>query len=399
MDWRKRKLNIVTLNLVVGAFIGLCVLILSFAHAAALFARSGYKNWLSYVGVAGFEFAFILGTVTLIWAKLNGEQVGKSTKFVFGLGVVINLYSNITSGLAVDGKPLIFYRINDNLVIGEPVLVGGLIPLLIVAAEMVISDAILKYRSITKKPQPEPSPKPEPQPPKVVNQFGSRHQNHNQFRDPCENHFKTKMVNDQNDQNQISNHYQNQNHFDNHFENGDNQLPEKMVNDQMDGEMVKPNDSNGSTISGHDDNHFENHFDNQHQNQNEINQMDNQNQNQIDENGDNQNHFEEKLVNQNGNQNGEQNQTKNQIEKVVNQVGDEVNHFYNHNQIGSKNSDEDGNDDSEFERVKQIALDVYNKTGKIPGRVKLSKLTGCKDKIARDVLKELKPLKEKQKAS
>ncbi|SEN02947.1 hypothetical protein [Lihuaxuella thermophila] len=141
----KSKINIVSINLFVGCLIAACVLILSYAHTTALFERSGYRSLLAHLGVIGFEAAFVLGTVTLIWATLNGEKVRLSTRCVFGLGVLFNLYSNITSGIAKNGQPLVFY-VWRGIVIDEAVLVGALIPLLIVAAELVISDAIVQYR-------------------------------------------------------------------------------------------------------------------------------------------------------------------------------------------------------------------------------------------------------------
>lgn len=143
----KSKLNIVSVNIVAGCLIGLCVLILSYTHTTALFDRAGYDGIFAHIGVIGFEMTFILGTVTVIWSKWVGEKVGSSSRFVFSLGVIVNLYSNITSGIAQNGEPLVFWVINKNWQINEAVLIGALIPLLIVAAEMVVQDAIFKYRA------------------------------------------------------------------------------------------------------------------------------------------------------------------------------------------------------------------------------------------------------------
>ena len=144
------KVNIVSISLFGGCLIAVCVLVLSYAHTTALFERSGYRSILAHIGVIGFEAAFVLGTVTLIWAKLNGEKVRISTRCVFGLGIAFNLYSNISSGIAKNGQPIVFY-VWDGIVIDEAVLVGALIPLLIEAAVLVISDAIVQYRKQTVK--------------------------------------------------------------------------------------------------------------------------------------------------------------------------------------------------------------------------------------------------------
>lgn len=146
----KSKVNIVSVNIVAGCLIGLCVLILSYTHTTALFDRAGYDGIFAHIGVIGFEMTFILGTVTVIWSKWIGEKVGSSSRFVFLLGVTVNLYSNITSGIAQNGEPLVFWVINKNWVINEAVLIGALIPLLIVAAEMVVQDAIFKHRISSK---------------------------------------------------------------------------------------------------------------------------------------------------------------------------------------------------------------------------------------------------------
>lgn len=147
----KSKLNIVSVNIFAGCLIGLCVLILSYTHTTALFDRAGYDGIFAHIGVIGFEMTFILGTVTVIWSKWIGEKVGSSSRFVFSLGVMVNLYSNITSGIAQNGKPLVFWVINKNWVINEAVLIGALIPLLIVAAEMVVQDAMFKHRASSKE--------------------------------------------------------------------------------------------------------------------------------------------------------------------------------------------------------------------------------------------------------
>ncbi|WP_143123740.1 hypothetical protein [Thermoactinomyces sp. DSM 45892] len=61
------------------------------------------------------------------------------------MGVIINVYSNVTSGIAKNGEPLVFFKIGG-IVVDEAVLIGGLIPLLIVAAEMVVQDALLHQK-------------------------------------------------------------------------------------------------------------------------------------------------------------------------------------------------------------------------------------------------------------
>jgi hypothetical protein len=143
-----KKPNVVTISLAIGSLIGASVLILSYLHTAGLFERSGYAGKFAHIGVIGFELVFILGTGVSIWSKWQGVKVATSTKFALGLGVCINLYSNITSGIAKDGRPLVFFSIKG-IPIDEAVLIGGLIPILFVVAEMVISDAISKSKDKT----------------------------------------------------------------------------------------------------------------------------------------------------------------------------------------------------------------------------------------------------------
>jgi hypothetical protein len=140
-----KHVNVVTVSLAIGSLIGASVLILSYLHTAGLFERSGYTGVFAHIGVVGFELVFILGTGVSIWSKWQGVKVATSTKFALGLGVCINLYSNITSGIAKDGRPLVFFSVKG-IPIDEAVLIGGLIPILFVVAEMVISDAISKSR-------------------------------------------------------------------------------------------------------------------------------------------------------------------------------------------------------------------------------------------------------------
>jgi hypothetical protein len=171
-----KKLNVVTISLTIGSVIGLSVLILSYLHTAGLFERSGYRDTFAHIGVIGFELVFILGTGVSIWSKWQGVKVATSTKFALGLGVCINLYSNITSGIAKDGKPLVFFSVKG-IPIDEAVLIGGLIPILFVVAEMVISDAISKSKVAITTEEPtdgpikiepvldeEPTTTPEPEP-------------------------------------------------------------------------------------------------------------------------------------------------------------------------------------------------------------------------------------------
>lgn len=143
---QKSKVNIVSVNIVAGSLIALCVLILSYTHTTALFDRAGYTGIFAHIGVIGFEMTFILGTVTVIWSKWIGQKIAVSSRFVFALGVIVNLYSNITSGIAKNGQPLVFWIIKG-IAIDEAVLIGALIPLLIVSAEMVVQDAIFKHRA------------------------------------------------------------------------------------------------------------------------------------------------------------------------------------------------------------------------------------------------------------
>lgn len=147
MENIKNKVNVVSVNITGGIIIAICVLILSYTHTTALFERANYKGIFAHIGVIGFELMFILGTVTVIWSKWMGEKVGKSTNFVFGLGVVINLYSNITSGFAQNGKPIVYYIFPNGWELNEAVLIGAFIPLMIVASEMVVKDAMIKHRN------------------------------------------------------------------------------------------------------------------------------------------------------------------------------------------------------------------------------------------------------------
>lgn len=147
----KAKINIVSVNMISGCLIGLCVLILSYTHTTALFERAGYKGVFAHIGVIGFEMTFILGTITIIWSRWIGESVGIASRFVLILGVSVNLYSNITSGIAQNGKPLVFWTINKDWTINESVLIGAFIPLLIVAAEMVVNDALHKHHAAIKQ--------------------------------------------------------------------------------------------------------------------------------------------------------------------------------------------------------------------------------------------------------
>jgi flagellar biosynthesis GTPase FlhF len=149
-----KHFNVITISLIIGSLIGSSVLILSYLHTAGLFERSGYAGGFAHIGVIGFELVFILGTGISIWSKWQGEKVATSTKFALGLGVCINLYSNITSGIAKYGKPLTFFYAKG-IPIDEAVLIGALIPILFVVAEMVISDAISKTRMKTPVQEPE----------------------------------------------------------------------------------------------------------------------------------------------------------------------------------------------------------------------------------------------------
>lgn len=143
----KSSLQIVYTSFLVGVLICICVLILSWSHATSLFTRSGYVGWLGQIGVIAFETTFVFSTAIAIWSSWIGEKVTGPTRFVLILGVMFNLYSNITSGIALDGKPIIFTTI-QGVQIGEPVMIGAFIPTLFFAIERVIANAIFMYRKI-----------------------------------------------------------------------------------------------------------------------------------------------------------------------------------------------------------------------------------------------------------
>lgn len=133
-----------TISLIVAGLIGTAVLILSYLHTAGLFERSGYHEAFAHIGVIGFELTFVFGTGIALWTKLQGEKPAGSTRFIMWLGISVNLYSNVTSGIATEGKPLIFFSV-WGIPIGEPVLIGALIPLLFWAAERIVMDCISMY--------------------------------------------------------------------------------------------------------------------------------------------------------------------------------------------------------------------------------------------------------------
>lgn len=130
-------------SIITGCLIGLFVLILSYTHTTALFERSGYSDIFAHIGVWAFELTFLFGTVNVVASKLTGEKVSASSRFVLVLGVLINLYSNITSGIA-HNVAIVFFVVKG-IPIDEAVLIGALIPCLIFATELIISDAIRKH--------------------------------------------------------------------------------------------------------------------------------------------------------------------------------------------------------------------------------------------------------------
>jgi hypothetical protein len=148
-----KHINVVGVSIIVGGFIAICVMALSITHAAAFFERSGYHKWFAVAGVVAIELLFIYGSSLTLWLWLQEESIPLATKVATGLGITVNLYSNLTSGIAQDGKPIVWMI--WKLPVGEPVIAGVLITLIYIVAELVISDAIKAYRR--KKPSSNPS--------------------------------------------------------------------------------------------------------------------------------------------------------------------------------------------------------------------------------------------------
>lgn len=138
--------HIIRISLAFGGLICLAVLTLSYLHSVELFERSGYHGIFAHVGVIGFELMFVLGSIIMIWSRWVGAKISGASKYVFYLGVGVNVYSNIASGFA-KGEALVFYLFDNGLAINEPVLIGALIPMMFVGAELVIADAIFKYQT------------------------------------------------------------------------------------------------------------------------------------------------------------------------------------------------------------------------------------------------------------
>lgn len=156
-----KKPNIATVSIIIGCFIGMCVLILSYTHAVGMMTRAGHTGVLSHVGVWAFEATFFFGSIVVVWSKWNGLKVGITSYLVFLLGVGINLYSNISAGIAKDGQALVFGTVKG-VPIDEAVLINTLITCLILAAEMVVTDAIFKRRAIAKDGNQANKPTTEP---------------------------------------------------------------------------------------------------------------------------------------------------------------------------------------------------------------------------------------------
>jgi hypothetical protein len=139
-----KQINIVKVSLIVGGIIALCVMVLSITHAAAFFERSGYHGWFARAGVVAIELLFLYGSSLTLWLWLQGEPIPLATKVATGLGIIVNLYSNLTSGIAQDGKPITWTI--WKLPVSEPIIAGVLITMIYIVAELVISDAIKASR-------------------------------------------------------------------------------------------------------------------------------------------------------------------------------------------------------------------------------------------------------------
>lgn len=135
------RINIVNVNVWIGFLIFLSMAIISFSHTAALFERTAYEGVFAILGTIGCETAFILGAGNVVWSKSKGVRAGKASWFISIVGILIILYSNISSGIAHDGNPIVFFQLTKTVWITETTLIGALIPIVIVAAKMVVSHA------------------------------------------------------------------------------------------------------------------------------------------------------------------------------------------------------------------------------------------------------------------
>jgi DNA-binding CsgD family transcriptional regulator len=129
------RVFLMLMNILLGGFVFVLMLILSYSHTADFFARGGYTGTYAHLGAIGCETLFFLSNMNIIICALTGRKVPIPIRIASVISAIVIGYSNVSSGFPNGG---------------EAIAIGVLIFVIGFVAELVVSAAIISGNRIRK---------------------------------------------------------------------------------------------------------------------------------------------------------------------------------------------------------------------------------------------------------
>jgi flagellar biosynthesis GTPase FlhF len=134
------RVFLMIMNILLGGFVFVLMLILSYSHTADFFARGGYTGTYAHLGAVGCEMLFFLSNMNIIICALTGRKVPIPIRIASVISALVIGYSNVSSGFPNGG---------------EAIAIGVLIFVIGFVAELVVSAAIISGNRDEKDKQAE----------------------------------------------------------------------------------------------------------------------------------------------------------------------------------------------------------------------------------------------------
>jgi hypothetical protein len=134
------RVFLMLMNILLGGFVFVLMLILSYSHTADFFARGGYTGTYAHLGAIGCETLFFLSNMNIIICALTGRKVPIPIRIASVISALVIGYSNVSSGFPNGG---------------EAIAIGVLIFVIGFVAELVVSAAIISGNRDEKDKQAE----------------------------------------------------------------------------------------------------------------------------------------------------------------------------------------------------------------------------------------------------
>lgn len=124
------------LTIFVSFIVLVCVVIISYSHSLALFEMGGFTGYFRHLGVIVVEATFVLGFLNIVIARFQGRSPGKPAVVGGIYGVLLVGWANIQAGL-------------DYGLYG--VLLGVAMPIGLVITESILAHALIRSRNTSEE--------------------------------------------------------------------------------------------------------------------------------------------------------------------------------------------------------------------------------------------------------